>query len=226
MNRLARWIPCLALLALCGCPSASPEAAPDGKPEAGPDALRHPEAASQTAPERYVVKFETTKGTFRVEVTRAWAPHGADRVYSLVKAGYYDGCRFFRVLNDPAFMAQFGINGDPEVNAAWIEAQIPDDPVKQSNTRGMVTFAMAGPNTRTTQLFVNYTNNSNLDSMGFSPFGKVIEGMEVVDALYGGYGEGAPRGAGPRQDLAQTQGNAYLDEAFPKLDAIKQATIE
>lgn len=231
MTRRALLLSALALL-LAGCPSPNGSAAAasgDGTGDAkeASAGLLDPEAAAQTAPDTFVVRFETTKGTVRAEFQRAWAPKGADRIYSLVKAGYYDGCRFFRVLNSPRpFMAQFGINGDPAVNAVWSEAMISDDEVKQSNSRGMVTFAMGGPNTRTTQLFINYADNRNLDGMGFSPVGKVIEGMEVVDAFYGGYGEGAPRGPGPDQGRIQSEGNAYLDQAFPKLDAIKTATVE
>jgi peptidyl-prolyl cis-trans isomerase A (cyclophilin A) len=180
--------------------------------------------AAEQAPPVYKVKFETTKGDFTVEVHRDWAPKGADRFYNLVKSGFYDNVRFFRVLS--GFMAQFGINGDPALMAKWRNAPITDDPVKQHNTRGMVTFATAGPNTRTTQMFINYADNSQLDGMGFAPIGKVVSGMAVVDKLYAGYGEGAPRGAGPDQQRMQMEGNAYLAKAFPKLDYIKKATIE
>jgi peptidyl-prolyl cis-trans isomerase A (cyclophilin A) len=187
--------------------------------------LMNPAALNEKAPEVFQAKFETSKGTFVVEVTRAWAPQGADRFYNLVKNGYYDDCRFFRVI--AGFMAQFGINGDPKLNMVWSKAQIKDDPVKQSNKRGYVTYAMGGPNTRTTQLFINYADrNSALDKDGFSPFGKVNEeGMKVVDALYSKYGEGAPGGAGPDQGLVQMQGNAYLLKSFPNLDYIKSAVI-
>ena len=140
-----------------------------------------------------------------------------------MKSGYFDGQRFFRVLS--GFMAQFGIHGDPKVSAVWQSRNIPDDPVRQSNTRGMVTFATAGPNTRTTQVFINYANNGMLDGQGFAPFGQVVEGMEVVDHLFAGYGEGAPRGRGPDQGRIQAQGNNYLKHDFPKLDFVKQATI-
>jgi peptidyl-prolyl cis-trans isomerase A (cyclophilin A) len=157
-------------------------------------------------------------------VHRAWAPHGADRFYNLVRAGYYDGVRFFRVL--PGFMAQFGIHGDPVVSAAWRDQRIPDDPVRRTNVRGMVSFATAGPGTRTTQVFINFANNDRLDAMGFSPFGQVVEGMEVVDQLYADYGEGQPRGRGPDQGRMQAEGNAYLARQFPKLDTVKSARIE
>jgi peptidyl-prolyl cis-trans isomerase A (cyclophilin A) len=186
--------------------------------------LSDPASLNEQAPPVYKAKFDTSKGSFVVEVNRAWSPNGADRFYNLVKNGFYDNTRFFRVI--PGFMVQFGISGDPSVAATWRDADIKDDPVKQSNTRGMITFATAGPNTRTTQVFINFDDNAGLDGQGFSPFGKVVSGMEVVDALYGGYGEGAPSGKGPNQGLVQQQGNAYLEQAFPKLDYIKQATIQ
>ncbi|MBD3236758.1 MAG: peptidylprolyl isomerase [Candidatus Eisenbacteria bacterium] len=180
-------------------------------------------ALNEEAPESFRVKFETSKGDFVIEVQRHWAPRGADRFYNLVKNDYYDGVRFFRVID--GFMAQFGIHGDPKVNTAWRNARIRDDVVKQSNLRGYVSYAMAGPNTRTTQLFINYGDNSRLDGQGFAPFGKVISGMEVVDNLYSGYGEGAPRGSGPAQNLVQSQGNEYLEKEFPQLDYVEEAKI-
>jgi peptidyl-prolyl cis-trans isomerase A (cyclophilin A) len=181
-------------------------------------------AQSEQAPPTYKVKFETSKGNFVVEVHRDWAPKGADRFYNLVKSGFYNDVRFFRVIS--GFMAQFGISGNPQTMTEWRDKPIQDDPVKQSNKRGMLTFAMAGPNTRTTQVFISYADNSRLDDMGFSPIGQVVSGMDVVDKLYSGYGEGAPRGSGPSQGLLQQQGNAYLKKDFPKLDYIKKATIE
>ena len=181
-------------------------------------------AQSEQAPPTYKVKFETSKGNFVIEVHRDWAPKGADRFYNLVKTGFYNDVRFFRVIS--GFMAQFGISGNPQTMTEWRDKPIQDDPVKQSNKRGMLTFAMAGPNTRTTQVFINYADNSRLDDMGFSPIGQVLSGMDVVDKLYSGYGEGAPRGSGPSQGLLQQQGNAYLKKDFPKLDYIKKATIE
>jgi peptidyl-prolyl cis-trans isomerase A (cyclophilin A) len=202
-------------------PAPRPETAPS---PSGPGAALHdPSRATEQAPDRFRVRFETTKGPFVVEVTRAWAPRGADRFYNLVRAGYYDDVAFFRVIE--GFMVQFGIHGDPRVNAAWRVARIPDDPVAQSNRRGMVTYAMAGPDTRTTQLFVNFKDNASLDSQGFAPFGRVVEGMAVVDSLYSGYGEGAPRGMGPDQGRAQAEGNAYLRGSFPKLDLVKTARV-
>jgi peptidyl-prolyl cis-trans isomerase A (cyclophilin A) len=186
-------------------------------------ALTNPAALNERAPAVYKVDFDTSKGLFVIEVHRDWAPAGADRFYNLVKNGFYDNTRFFRVI--PGFMAQFGINGDPQLSAKWREARIPDDPVKETNARGMITFATAGPNTRTTQVFINFGNNSMLDSQGFAPFGKVASGMNVVDALFAGYGEGAPRGGGPDQSRVQQEGNAYLTQSFAKLDYIKKATI-
>jgi peptidyl-prolyl cis-trans isomerase A (cyclophilin A) len=185
--------------------------------------LADPSALRETAPATYKARFETSKGGFVVDVNREWAPNGADRFYNLVKNGFYDGVRFFRVLD--GFMAQFGISGDPKISAPWREARIQDDPVRQSNRRGFITYAMAGPNTRTSQVFINYGDNSALDRQGFSPFGQVTSGMNVVDALYNGYGEGAPRGQGPDQGRVQTEGNAYLAKNFPRLDFVKKATI-
>ena len=186
--------------------------------------LSDPASLNEQAPAVYKAKFITSKGAFVIEVHRDWAPNGADRVYNLVKNGYFNDVRFFRVLD--GFMAQFGINGEPSVSAVWRDANIPDDPVKQSNTRGTVTFATAGPGTRTTQVFVNFGENAGLDRQGFSPFGKVVSGMDVVDSLFSGYGEGAPSGHGPNQGIVQSLGNAYLEKAFPKLDYIEKATIE
>ena len=184
----------------------------------------NPAVLNEQAPAAYKVKFDTSKGPFVVEVTRAWAPKGADRFYNLVKSGFYDNVRFFRVIS--GFMVQFGINGDPGVMARWRTAQIGDDPVTQSNKRGTVTFAMAGPNTRTSQVFINFADNANLDGMGFSPFGRIVSGMNVVDALNAEYGEGAPRGRGPDQSRLQSEGNTYLMKDFPRMDYVKKATIE
>jgi len=186
--------------------------------------LSNPAALREQAPPTYKVRFDTSKGVFVVEVTRAWAPKGADRFYNLVKNGFYDNVRFFRVIS--GFMVQFGIHGDPAVMANWRTAQIQDDPVTQSNTRGMITFAMAGPNTRTSQVFINFADNARLDQSGFAPFGKVVSGMNVVDALNAEYGEGAPRGRGPDQSRLQSEGNTYLMKEYPRMDFIKKATIE
>jgi peptidyl-prolyl cis-trans isomerase A (cyclophilin A) len=185
--------------------------------------LGNPAALKEQAPAVYRVDFDTTKGPFVVEVHRDWAPIGADRFYNLVKNGFYDNTRFFRVIE--GFMVQFGVNGDPKVASVWKGARLKDDPVKVSNKRTFITFATAGPNTRTTQVFISYGDNSNLDGQGFAPFGQVVSGMKVVDSLYSGYGEGAPGGRGPDQSKVQAEGNAYLTSAFPNLDYIKKATI-
>ena len=186
--------------------------------------LSNPAALTEQAPATYKVKFDTTKGAFVVQVTRDWAPIGADRFYNLVKNGFYDNVRFFRVIS--GFMVQFGISGDPSIMAKWREASIKDDPVTQSNKHGYITFATAGPNTRTSQVFINFNDNTQLDQMGFAPFGRVISGMDVVDKLNAEYGEGAPRGRGPDQGRMQQEGNAYLAKDFPRLDYVKKATIE
>jgi peptidyl-prolyl cis-trans isomerase A (cyclophilin A) len=185
--------------------------------------LANPAALNEHAPATYKAQFDTSKGAFVVEVHRDWAPNGADRFYNLVKNGFYDNARFFRVVT--GFMVQFGINADPKVSAVWREARIKDDPVRQSNKRGFITFATAGPDTRTTQVFINFADNGALDSQGFAPFGQIVSGMNVVDALFADYGEGAPRGRGPAQERIQREGNAYLNSEFAKLDFIKKATI-
>ncbi len=183
-------------------------------------ALRDPAQANKTAPDVYKAKFETSKGDFVIEVHRDWAPLGADRFYNLVKVGFFAEVRFFRVLH--GFMAQFGISGDPTLSAKWRKANITDDPVKKSNTRGHITFAMAGPNSRTTQVFINYGNNARLDRDGFAPFGVVLDdGMAVVESLYGEYGGHASN----QQSTIQERGNEFLNESYPKLDYIKKATI-
>ncbi len=183
-----------------------------------------PTELNQPSPETFKIKFETSKGDFIVEVYRDWSPYGADRLYYLAKNGFYDSVRFFRVID--GFMAQFGYHGNPEVTKVWSEMNFPDDPVKESNLRGYVSFAKrATPNSRSTNLFINLVNNAYLDASGFSPVGRVISGMDVVDQLYSGYGEGAPRGTGPDQALIQEQGNEYLNKDFSKLDYIKKARI-
>ena len=182
-----------------------------------------PTTPEKTPAQTFKVKFETSKGDIVLEIHGDWAPLGAGRFRQLVQEQYFDGCRFFRVLS--GFMAQFGIHGDPQVAAKWRAKHLQDDPVIESNVRGTISFAMAGPNTRTTQMFINFANNAQLDRSAFSPIGKVIEGMSVVDALYAGYGEGAPQGRGPSQGRIQSQGNAYLAKEFPKLDYIKTAVI-
>jgi peptidyl-prolyl cis-trans isomerase A (cyclophilin A) len=199
------------------------DARKEEKPSTASPGFTDPAKLTEKAPETFKAQFDTTKGKFTIEVARSLSPNGADRFYNLVRSGYFKDIAFFRVI--PGFMCQFGIHGDPNVSAKWRAAAIPDDPVKGSNTRGTITFATAGPNTRTTQLFINFADNSNLDGMGFSPFGKVTEGMDVVDKINGEYGEGAPRGRGPDQGRVQGEGNTYLKKDFPNLDYIKSATI-
>jgi peptidyl-prolyl cis-trans isomerase A (cyclophilin A) len=182
--------------------------------------LLDPSTMKAQAPATYTAKFATTKGDFEIRVTRAWAPLGADRFYNLVKAGFFTDAAFFRVI--PGFMVQFGMSAKPEVSRVWANASIKDDPVKESNTRGMVTFATSGPNSRTTQIFINFGDNSRLNADGFAPFGEVTKGMEIVNMLYSGYGENAPQ----VQSMITSQGKAYLDKTFPKLDRILMATIE
>lgn len=180
-------------------------------------AVAQEKTKATSVPETYRVKFETSCGDFVVEVQRKWAPKGADRFHELVTAGYYDECRFFRVV--PGFVVQWGMNGDPAVYAKWKDREFADDPVVESNLTGMVTFATKGPDTRTCQLFINTADNQRLDSQGFAPFGKVIEGMDVVQKINAEYGQS------PNQGLIQEQGNEYLKSKFPKLDYIKKASV-
>jgi peptidyl-prolyl cis-trans isomerase A (cyclophilin A) len=188
-------------------------------------ALKSPNLADleRAAPDSFVVTFTTSRGPFDVLVRRSWAPRGADRVHYLVNAHYYDGVRFFRVVK--GFVAQFGLHGDTAVTASWRTRRIADDSVKASNVRGTLTFAMGGPNSRTTQLFLNLVDNKRLDATGFAPLGAVVTGMSVVDSLYSGYGEGAPRGQGPEQGRIGREGNAYLAFSFPKLDSVVTARV-
>ena len=176
--------------------------------------LLQPKSAdmTQTAPATFKVKFATSEGDFVVESQREWAPLGVDRFYNLVKNGYYDGVCFFRVIS--GFMAQFGIHGDPKVSAAWRPERMQDDPVKQSNKRGYISYAMAGPNTRTTQLFINYTDNSRLDQMGFAPIARVVEGMDVVDRLLLWLWRGRAQGKGPDQGRLQAEGERVSHQRF------------
>lgn len=214
------------LMAVCGMALATSGAYAQGSGvDLSKAKLRTPAELKEQAPATFKARLDTSKGPVVITVHRDWAPVGADRFYNLVKNGFYDDARFFRVLDD--FMAQFGINGNPAIQTNWKTATIQDDPVKQSNKRGFVTFAKSGaPNSRSTQIFINFKDNSNLDKMGFAPFGEVTTGMDVVDKLYSGYGEGAPSGKGPEQGKIQAEGNVYLNKDFPKLDFIKKATIE
>ena len=218
-----------ATVAIAALPAVAAQA--PAKAAAKPDLnkvprLRNPAALKETAPAAFKTRFDTSAGVFVVEVHRDWAPIGADRLYNLVKNGFFDEGRFFRVIQNPRpFMVQFGINGNTSIQQAWMNADLKDDPVKQSNKRGYITFATRGPNTRTTQVFINYANNGTagpmLDRQGFAPFGQVVSGMDVVDKLYSGYGER------PNANNAYLmKGNAYVTKDFPKLDYVKKATIE
>ncbi len=205
---------CSTAVILFGC---SPRAGLDSDPPVPTADALSSEKPADAAPDEFQVNFKTTKGEIVVAVHRDWAPNGVDRFYQLVKTGFFDGCRFFRVV--PGFVVQFGITGDPMVQSQWRESPIADDPVVQSNKRGYLTFATAGPNTRTSQLFINLADNANLDGQGFSPFAEVTTGMDVVDSIYAGYGES------PQQHMIQDQGNEYLTSEFPMLDYIETATI-
>ena len=198
--------------------TTKPGTASTAKPAVASAALRTPSKLTAKAPETFKVNFDTSAGPFVVEVTRAWAPRGADRFYNLAKNGFFDGNRFFRVV--PGFIVQFGLHGDPKIGAAWESANIPDDPVTQNNQRGTLVFATAGPNTRTTQLFINFRDNTrSLNPQGFAPFGTVTSGMELVDKINPEYGEQ------PEQGRIHAQGNEYLTKSFPRLDYIKKATV-
>lgn len=224
MKRILQGLAAAVCVATTAFVFAADEAKPAAKPApAGAPKYADPSKLTEKAPATFKAKFTTTKGDFTLEVTREWAPNGADRFYNLVKSGYFEDIAFFRVID--GFMGQFGVHGDPQVSAAWRNARITDDPVRQSNKPGYISFAMAGPNTRTTQLFINLVDNSNLDSMGFSPFGRVTDGMDVVRKINSEYGEGAPRGRGPSQQRIQMEGNKYLKAEFPRLDYIKSVKL-
>lgn len=222
MNRFARLVPAALLLAsfATGCGG---DAESDAPRQAQSPLLR-PNRFTDTAPPRFRVRLETNQGDVVIDVHRDWAPLGVDRFYNLVRGGFYDDTRVYRVVD--GFVAQFGLNGDPYVNVAWKSEFLVDDPVLQSNTRGRVTFAKGGLHTRTTELFFNLKDNSSLDAQGFPPLGEVVEGMDVVDGFYAEYGDGPPRGEGPYQAMAQARGNAYLDADFPLLARIIDASVE
>ena len=210
----------VAFAAACGGGSETEEA---GDPRMR-DPLLRPARFAETAPPRFRVRLETSAGDVVIDVHRDWAPLGADRFYNLVKGGFYDDTRVYRVVE--GFMAQFGLNDNPYVNQVWKSEYLVDDPVVESNTRGRVAFAKGGVHTRTTEVFVSFKDNASLDDNGFAPFGEVVEGMDVVDAFHAGYGDGPPRGDGPYQAMASARGNEYLDADFPDLTRIVRATIE
>ena len=229
MKSYMRFLSLLTVTSLAACEPAGDQVGGLAVAEAGSEVLGNPghEDMNQTAPDVFDVLFHTTAGDFTLRVTRAWAPIGADRFYSLVVNGYYDGNRFFRIV--PGFVVQWGLHGDADVNRSWLgsdQAKIQDDPIVEFNTRGRITFANSGPNTRTTQLFINYRDNPPLDDpirmrgSVFAPFGEVIgDGMQVVDAINAQYSEA------PQQGRIQQEGNVYLDEDFPELDYIISATV-
>jgi peptidyl-prolyl cis-trans isomerase A (cyclophilin A) len=209
---------CASLLVHAQTPKSSTAKPSANHAVPGPrPSLLNPASLRAKAPAVFKAKFSTTAGDFVVEVHRDWAPLGADRFYKLVRYGYFTNAAFFRVV--PGFVVQFGLSANPAVNKVWETTNIHDDPVVQSNKRGSLVFATAGPNTRTTQLFVNYADNSRLDAMGFAPFGTVVEGLDVVDKIFPGYGES------PHQDLITDRGDAYLKANFPRIDKIKLAQI-
>ncbi len=222
-TRLTKPFIILSLISASVAPSLFAQthrATPRRKTVSTTGSLLHPASLHATAPATYDVKFHTTKGDFTVQVTRAWAPNGADRFYNLVEHHFYDDATLFRVV--AGFVVQFGIPADPRYGKIWANANIKDDPVKESNLRGYITYAQSSaPNSRSTQVFVNFRDNSRLDSMGFAPFGKVIEGMSVVESFYGGYAD-QPTGM---QDQIANQGNAFLEKNFPKLDKILTARV-
>jgi peptidyl-prolyl cis-trans isomerase A (cyclophilin A) len=197
--------------------TAAKSTAPAKAPAAATGSLTNPASLKAIAPATFKAEFVTAKGNFVVEVHREWAPQGADRFFNLVKNGFFTNAAFFRVI--PNFMVQFGLSANPAINTAWHNANLRDDPVKESNKRGYITFATAGPNTRTTQLFINFKDNAFLDSQGFAPFGTVVDGMDVVDKIYSGYGET------PDQGRIQSEGDAYFTKSFPNIDKIKSARI-
>jgi peptidyl-prolyl cis-trans isomerase A (cyclophilin A) len=229
-----RWLAAISL-AICACTGPAGDEPAEGErpapkaddPAAAPvknPALLEPFEGTKQAPPEYRVRLKTTQGDVVVAIHRKWAPHGADRFYNLVERNFYDDVALFRAMK--GFMVQFGLHGHPRVDSAWQTAPIPDDPVSHSNTRGTITFAMRGANTRTTQVFINYNDNPALDVQGFAPIGEVVEGMDVVEKFYTGYGEGAPKGSGPSQPRIEREGSAYLRKRFPKLDWVQTATVE
>jgi len=217
----------VSAMVLFGCGPGAPPDSGAAEPAVTSHAILldpdHP-AWSQAAPDTFRARFETTKGDFVIRVVRAWAPLGADRFYNLIRHGYYDDARFHRTV--PDFIVQWGLAGDPEVTATWMDRMLADDPVVASNTRGSVAYAFTEVDTRSTQIFISLVDLTRLDAGGFAPFGRVVEGMDVVDALYSGYGEESGGGlrAGAQDSVAQG-GNVYLDRTFPELDELIRATI-
>ena len=220
MLRVARSLSLIATLLALGACATQDESDARGTP----NPLLQPSRFTSTAPETFQVRFETSAGDFVVAVRRDWAPLGVDRFYNLVRGGFFDDTRVYRVVD--GFVAQFGLSGDPYVNQAWKTEFLVDDPVTQTNRRGRVTFAKGGRHSRTTEIFVNLRDNPQLDENGFAPLGEVVEGMEVVDAFHAAYGDGPPRGEGPYQAMVEARGNLYLDADFPDLTHIERASVE
>jgi len=220
---MRKTIPVIVVMVLAACALGGQETSRSTARTSSQTALLHPESLRDLAPEVFRVRFITTKGEFVTEVTRAWAPRGAGRFYNLVKYHFYDRSAFFRVL--AGFVAQFGISPEPEISRAWEKATLTDDARRQSNVRGTLSFATAGPNTRTTQVFINVQDNTSLDEMGFAPFARIVSGMDVVGKLYSDYGDAPPDGHGPDQNLIQRLGKAYLEKDFPLLDTIRSTEI-
>lgn len=220
---IRRFIASLACLALPTLAAACGGDASDAEPRVTRNPLLRPERFAETAPATFQVRLETSEGDVLIQMHRDWAPLGVDRFYNLVRGGYYDDSRIYRVV--PGFMAQFGIHADPYVTQAWKSEFLVDDPVTRSNTRGRVAFAKGRVHSRTTNVFISYRDNSSLDENGFAPIGEVIDGMEVVDAFHAEYGDGPPRGDGPYQAMAEARGNEYLDADFPELTRIVRATV-
>jgi peptidyl-prolyl cis-trans isomerase A (cyclophilin A) len=222
--RTQKWLSLIPALAGALCFAGDGQPAPAASPAAQAPAASPAAPEPAAVPDVYRVKFQTTKGDFVIQVTKAWAPIGAERFYRLIESKFYDDCAFFRVV--PGFMVQFGVNGDPKVTAAWKIRRILDEPAKKSNGVGMITYAMSTKNSRTTQVFINFGDNSALDRKGFAPFGKVVSGMDVVRNFYSVYGDMSSLGGhGPDSNLIEEQGNAYLHAKFPKLDYIKTARL-
>ena len=218
----AAWL-CVSLIGIAGCGGEGVPSEGGSETSELSDPLLDPRRFTETAPPTYRVRFDTSEGDVVVEVHRDWAPLGADRFYNLVRAGYYDDVRVYRVV--PGFVAEFGVNGSGTVTRIWHRFALLDDEVRESNTAGRLSFAASGPNSRTVQVFINLRDNTSLDERGFAPFGEVVEGFDAVERFYSDYGDGPPRGDGPYQAQAVIQGNEYLDAEFPDLSVIRSASI-
>jgi len=222
-NGVGAGLMCASLFWAAGCGGEGASSEDAGGAAELSDPLLDPRRFTETAPATFRVRFDTSEGEVVVEVHREWAPLGADRFYNLVRAGYYEDVRVYRVV--PGFVAEFGVNGSGTVTRIWHRFALLDDEVRESNTVGRLSFAASGPNSRTVQVFINLRDNASLDERGFAPFGEVVEGLAVVQRFYSDYGDGPPRGDGPYQAQAVIQGNEYLDAEFPELSVIRSATV-